>query len=313
MQRSDFCYPSSDGIHKVHAVKWIPEGPVQCVVQLIHGMAETIARYDDFATYLADKGIMVVGNDHIGHGQSVNSTEEWGYFCPDHMVDTLVEDCHELMNMISDEYPDCTYVLFGHSMGSMILQNYLSVYGKDADKAIICGTASHSGIEIFGGKLLMRCIALFKGDKYRSKFADSVVCGNVNARIVNLRTPFDWLTHDEDVVDRYIAANDCGFLFTINGLYTVADAAGRLNNKRRLARIPKDLPILYVSGEEDPIGNYGKGVRRSYTNMKNAGVRDVRIKLYPGMRHEILNETERETVYDDMYAYIIGSDYSRFT
>ena len=306
MRKEEIYYDSRDGINKVHGIYWIPDGEIKGILQLVHGMAEYIDRYDDFATYMAEKGILVVGNDHIGHGKSVKSPEDKGYFCENDPVTVVVRDVHRLKKMTQEKYPGKKYVILGHSMGSLMLRNYIFRYGKGIDGAVIMGTASHAGIEVKSGILLLKLIALIKGWRYRSAFADKLVAGDSNKTVENPRTGWDWLSRNEEKVDQYIADENCGFLFTLNGEYTVAESVSRLENKKDLRNMPKNLPVLFVSGDKDPVGGLGKGVKRAYDQFINAGMKKTSIKLYEGARHELLNETDvcRAEVYSDMYDFV---------
>lgn len=306
MTREEFYYDSRDGINKIRAMLWIPDGEIKAVFQIIHGMAEHIERYDDFACYMAEHGFLVAANDHLGHGKSCPDASKRGYFCKEDSVTVVVRDIHRLKKKVQEKYAGKKYIILGHSMGSLLLRNYLFKYGKGIDGAIVMGTASQPSYITAPGKLLLKIMALFKGWEYRSKMADGLVMGKPNARIENKRTNSDWLTRDEAMVDKFVADEACGFMFTLNGYYTVADAVSRLNSKKNLSKMPKDLPVIFVSGEEDPVGSYGAGVRRAYDQFRAAGMKNVSIKLYPGARHELLNEINRDEAYKDVLDFAEG-------
>lgn len=306
MKKEEFYYDSRDGINKIHAVCWIPDGEIIGILQLVHGMAEYIERYDEFATFMAEKGILVVGNDHLGHGKSIKNADDKGFFCENDPVTVVVRDMHRLKKLTQEKYPGKKYMFLGHSLGSLLLRNYIFKYGKGIDGAIVMGTASHSAVELKSGILLLKIMMLIKGSHYRSTFADKLVAGNSNKSIANPRTEFDWLCKDTDKVDQYVADENCGFLFTLNGEYTVAESVNRLNNKKELNKMPKDLPVLFVSGSEDPVGNFGKGVNRAYKQFIDAGMKKTSIKLYEGLRHEPLNEVSRQEVFSDMYDFVMS-------
>ncbi|MFT3985719.1 MAG: alpha/beta hydrolase [Lachnospiraceae bacterium] len=306
IQKEEFYYDSGDGIHKIYAVKWIPETEdILGVVQIVHGMAEHIERYETFADYLAKRGIAVVGNDHLGHGKSVNNKEEYGYFCKKDAVTIVVRDIYRLKKLIQEENPGKPYYILGHSMGSLLLRNYLFKYGTDIDGVILSGTASHSPLKIISGKALLQLIALFKGLNYHSKLADMLVNGNSNERIENKRTRFDWLSTDEEIVDTYVKDEACGFLFTVNGFLTLLQSVDNLNKKKYLANMPKSLPVLFLSGEQDPVGGYTAGVKRAYRQFEKAGMKCLSLKFYADCRHEILNEKNKKEVYEDIYAFLM--------
>ncbi len=304
IQKKEFYYDSRDNIHKIYAVKWIPDNEIKCVVQIIHGKAEHIERYDDFARYLAQNGFLVIGNDHLGHGKSVKNKEEYGYFCEKDAVTVLVRDVHRLKKIVQQENPGIPFYILGHSMGSFILRNYLFRYGKGIDGAIICGTASFTKAKILSGKALLHFIGIFKGMNFHSKFFDKIVDSSNNARIVNARTPFDWLCTDEEIVNQYSNDDACGFVFTINGFLTLLQSVDNLNKKKYLALMPKSLPILFVAGTDDPIGNYTEGVKQAYRQFEKTGMTNLSLKFYDGFRHEILNEKDKLTVYQDIYDFI---------
>lgn len=311
MKKEEFYYDSRDGRNKIRAMYWIPDKEIKGILQIVHGMAEHIGRYDDFAEYIAGQGILVAANDHLGHGKSVETADDKGYFCENDPVTVTVRDVHRLKKMTQEKYPGKPYVILGHSFGSFVARNYIFRYGKGIDGAIISGTGYQPAIKVNAGKALMRMIALIKGWRYRSKFADSLVNGGANDKIENPRTPFDWLSRDPEVVDKYIADDDSGFLFTLNGLYTVVDSLSASCNVKEIAKMRKDLPVMFISGDMDPVGNYSEGVKWVYDRFIEAGMQKTSLKLYPGARHEVLNETNKNEVYEDVYKFclsVFGND-----
>lgn len=301
-KKEEFFYESRDGVSKIHAVKWIPEGTPTCIFQIVHGMAEYAARYEEFASYLSDKGFLVVAEDHLGHGQS-SAKEDLGFFCKNDAKTVVVRDVHRLKKMVQEEYPGIPYVILGHSMGSFILRNYLCRYGSGIQGAIIMGTGSQPAPMVVFGKAMTTCLSTLRGPKYISKFVDHLAFAANNKRIEKPRTTFDWLSRNEDNVNAYINDELCGFTFTVNGFHTLFSLVEGAQKKKDLAKIPKDLPLLLLSGAEDPVGNYGKGVAQVYNVFSDLGLQDVKLKIYPGDRHEILNETDRRTIYDDIYKW----------
>ena len=305
MKKEEFTYRSNNDLADIRAVAYIPDGEIKAILQIAHGMDEFIDRYDDFARYLNSKGILVVGNDHLGHGSSVNSPEEWGYF-GDHGNQTLLEDMHKLTELTKEKYPDPPYFLLGHSMGSFYARQYITTYGKELKGAIIMGTGFEPLYKLNAAKALCRSIALVKGWKHRSDFVNNMAFGSYNKRFEPARTRADWLTKDETIVDKYLAEPRCNFIFTLNGYYNMFEGIARLHNKDLLRIVPKNLPVLFVSGEEDPVGSCGKEVIAAARSLKDVGVQEVEVKLYPGDRHEILNELDKETVYQDLYDWIVA-------
>lgn len=298
MTRKEYKIPSKAGFADLFVRAWIPENP-KAVFQIAHGMAEHGERYEDTASYLCSKGFIVVVDDHIGHGRSTKTNSDYGYFGEKNGWSVFVEDEKSVTELIKKEFPSLPIIFFGHSMGSFIGREYICRYGDDKalKGAIICGTSGKNPAAPIAIKLADG-VAKIKGSKYRSNFINGLAFGTYNKKIANPRTDFDWLTTDEKIVDAYISDKECGYLFTATGyrdLFTILNVA---SSKKCFEGVNKDLPILLTAGEEDPVGAYGKGVTEVFNNYKDAGVKDVTLKLWPGMRHEIHNENGREKVYE---------------
>lgn len=301
----EFYFDSNDKKSKLHAVKWIPEceKPVS-ILQIVHGMAEYIDRYDGFATFLAERGILVVGDDHLGHGKSLGENGTKGYFCEGPADKILVEDEQTLKKIMQQEYPDVPYFIFGHSMGSFITRNYLAQYGNEVQGAVICGTGMQAKGLLQFSLGLTKVLKLFQGDKHPSNLLNVAAFGSYCKKIDNAKTVFDWLSHDDAVVNAYIADPDCGFTFTINGFRTMFQLIFNLHDRSYISGMPKELPLLLIAGHEDPVGDYGNAVEGVFKSYKELGMQHVDCKLYDNMRHEILNELGKETVYQDVYSWI---------
>lgn len=295
---------SNDHITLIHAVKWMPEGEVKAILQISHGMCEFVERYGEFAEYLADRGIMVVGNDHLGHGESVRSEKEYGYFAEENGNCTLIRDLHRLRKMIQEDYPQTPYFLLGHSMGSFLARQYICCFGKGLSGAIIMGTGYHSRNTARLGMMVCKALAKMKGWHYRSGLVDSMAFGGYNRGLKNPRTDKDWLTKDEKIVDAYLADERCAFRFTLNAYYNMFLGLYKIETESYLEKMPKKLPVLFVAGGDDPVGACGKGVLQVYGRFKELGMKNVKCRLYPGDRHEILNETDREKVYSEIYTWL---------
>lgn len=303
MTRKDFEFDSRDNETKIHAVKWLPDAEPKGILILVHGMAEHIDRYEPFAAFMCDKGFIVAGNEHLGHGRSVGSNPK-GYFCKRDAATVVVRDVHRLKKTVQEEYPGLPIFIFGHSMGSLITRNYLTRYGTGVNGAIICGTLMMPKALLAGMGFICGILRLIQGSKHPSVFMNKMAFGSYCKKIENPRTPFDWLTKDESIVDEYIADKECGFLFTINGFATLKELLSRLHDKSALDRIPKDIPVLFIYGSEDPCGEYGVAVRGVISQYKELGIKDVTGICYEGDRHELLNETDRDTVMNDVNKWI---------
>jgi len=306
MRREDFYFDSRDNVTKIHAVRWLPdEGMPVCILQITHGMAEYVDRYEDFAKYLTDRGFAVTADDHLGHGKSVGENHPYGYFCAQDPATVVVRDEHRLKKITQELFPGVPYFVLGHSMGSFIIRNYLFRYGNGIDGAIVMGTGMQPKALVSGLKIMASLACLFGKSKKVCNGINKMGFGAYLKKIENPRTQNDWLTKDSAIVDQYNADPLCGFVFTGNGFKTLAELISRLYSKENLDKMPKKLPILITSGAEDPVGDYGEGPKRVYEQYKALGMNDVSIKLYETDRHEILNETDRATVYEDIYNWII--------
>jgi len=305
VQKEELSFKSRDGETDIHAIRWIPEGEPRAILQIVHGMQEYIDRYDEFARFLAENGILVAGNDHLGHGQSKPENGEYGYFCKYDAATVLVRDVHRLKKMTQEKYPGVPYIILGHSFGSFVTREYISRYGTGIDSVIIMGSGWTPGAAINVSKFLCKVQKLFLGDKHKAKMLNSIAFGSYLDKIDNPRTEFDWLSHNEESIDAYIANPADNFVFTVNGFATMAELLSRVENPKKMERIPKELPILLIAGKEDPVGNYGAGVEKLYNIYKDElKINDVELKLYDGLRHEILNEIDRQKVYEDCLAFI---------
>lgn len=302
----NFQIPSTDGVHELHVAVWEPVTEVKAVLQISHGMIEFIERYDGFAQYLNQRGILVVGNDHLGHGQTAGCDEDLGYFCPKDMSKTVVNDLHKVTLAMKQKYPGVPYFLLGHSMGSFMARRYIMTYGKELNGAVICGTGCQPGAVLVVAKVLSNMIRFIKSDRYRSALIKKISFGAYNRKIKPLRTENDWLTKDTEIVDWYNANKYCTFNFTVNGYRGLFDVLTFIQTKKNVKKIPSRLPLFFIAGGQDPVGNYGKGVKKVYEYYKKLGVRDISCKIYKDDRHEILNELDKLTVYEDVAKWLEG-------
>ncbi|MCQ2487278.1 MAG: lysophospholipase [Clostridia bacterium] len=299
--KTEFTLPSTVGDLDLHAISWKPEGEVKAVLQIIHGMAEYIERYDAFATYFAEKGIAVYGLDHIGHGESVNDNYPLGYFGKDNECGKVFrDDAYELTKLAKAENPDKPYILFGHSMGSFVNRMYIAKYADAIDATIICGTAGPNPA-ILPALALTKVLKATRGKK-PGKLMNMMAFGTYNARTPK-KTAFDWLSFNEKNVEDYIADPLCGFLFTNSGFRDLITLNNAICQADTFAAVPADLPIYLIAGSEDPVSSYGKGIYQTYESFKKAHS-NVEMKLYEGMRHEIHNETDPTEPLADILAFV---------
>ena len=297
--KQEFYYLSQDGVTQIHAVEWIPEGEVKAVLQICHGMVEHIGRYHDFAEFMASHGFYVIGHDHLGHGHSVTDSKKLGYFGEPDGNDYVVGDIHQLRVMVAEKYPSIPYFMLGHSMGSFLLRQYLGLYSEGLAGAIVMGTGEQPSIVLAAGKLVCKVIGTVKGWYYRSEFVNNLAVGSYRKKLGEA-----WLSKNLENVEKYAADPLSGFIFTVNAYYHMFHGMARMNQQERKEMALKTLPIFFVAGKEDPVGNYGKGVDNVYCKYVAAGYEDVKIKLYEGDRHEILNELDRDVVFDDILTWL---------
>lgn len=302
--REEFGLLSSDGVNTLHVYKWKGENPPKAVVQLSHGMTEYLLRYEEFAEFLVDSGYAVVGNDHLGHGLTAKDDNDLGYFGSG-KNHTVVKDLFEVTKYIRKEWgEDIPVFLFGHSMGSFLARQYIMTYPDEMCGAIICGTGYQPAFILEMGRFLTGLIGLIKGERHRSEMLTNIAFGAYNKRIANPETVSDWLTKDKEIVAKYRADKFCTFTFTVNGYSTLFNTIKFIQKESNIRKISQSLPVFLISGAEDPVGTYGEAVKKVYENLKSHGLKDVSMKLYEGDRHEILNETDRKSVMEDILTWL---------
>ena len=296
--KKEFYFESKDGITQIHAIEWIPEGEVKAILQICHGMVEHIERYHDFAEFLSQNGVYVVGHSHLGHGKSVTGEEKLGFFAEDGNI-SVIADIHKLRILTTEKYSATPYFMLGHSMGSFLLRQYLGLYSQGLSGAIVMGTGEQPTQVLVAGRTVCKMIAAIKGWDYRSKFVNSLAVGAYEKKLGDA-----WLSKNPENVEKYNADPLCGFVFTLNAYYHMFGGMLKMNQYEKQSLAVTDLPLLFVAGKEDPVGNYGKGVESVYHKYKNAGYKDAEMKLYDDDRHEILNEEDRDVVYQDILRWI---------
>ncbi len=298
-------FAGTDGKNTVVWTEWLPdEMPVIAVLQIVHGMSEYIERYDDFAKWLNRYGIAVAGNDHIGHGRS-SDPSDYGYMGEHDGWKTLVNDVEKLNGMLHEEFPDVPVSVMGHSMGSFVVRAWLADHGRNCDRFIIMGTAG-SNPALGAGLAMTRMLRKRKGGHAVSKMINNMAFGSYNKRVKPAKTPFDWLSVNEENVKKYVDDPACGFPFTLAGFEDLFTMLSFVNSKDWYGKVPKDHPILLIAGLEDPVGGYGKGVAEVCDGLKDAGCSEVSMLLFEDMRHEILNEKQHEAVYKEIRDFLLG-------
>lgn len=299
---TEFTFLSTDGKTQLHGMRWEPEGgSVRAVLQICHGVAEHIARYDAFARYLNGLGIAVVGHDHLGHGLSLPEGGTPVYFGAGNTWNTVVDDIYVLHQRIRLWYPDVPLCIMGHSMGSFLTRTYLIRYPGTVKAAVIMGTGWQPKAVIAGGMAVAKAVGAVVGENGISDLVTNLAFGAYNKLFAPNRTSCDWLSADEDNVDAYMADPLCGADATV-GLFRQMLSGIRFNQKlSNLRQMDPRIPVLFVAGEKDPVGDCGNGVRRTYQEFRRAGVQDCTLKLYPGLRHEILNEkAQQQQIFEDI-------------
>ena len=296
-------YKSTYNDTDLYYAVWEPEGtkPV-CVLQIIHGMCEYIDRYEPLAEYLNGFGIVVCGNDHIGHGHSVHDGK-FGYFGESDGWKHLVDDEQGLRKLMEEKYPELPYVMLGHSMGSFMLRAYLNVYAEGIKGTVIEGT-SGTNPGALAGIIMAQTRRRIKGGEHRSKVMTTIAFGSYNRRIKNARTSYDWISRDKAVVDKYVDDPFCTYIFTLAGYEDMFRLLDHVSKDEWYQNYPKALPTLLAAGTEDPVGDYGYGVTEVYNGLKEQGC-DVKLSLYEGMRHELHNEIGKEAFYEELKDFIL--------
>jgi len=300
----EFTFLSADGKTAIHAAEWMPEGTPRAVLQIVHGVSEHILRYAPFAEYLTAHGFAVVGHDHLGHGTTVAPGAPRLYFGPKGSWDWVVQDIETLRQMSRERFPGIPYFLLGHSMGSFLARTHLIRHPGVTDGAVIMGTGQMAPLLIKGGRAVAAIESLRVGEEHGSPLVQALSFKTYNKIFAPNRTGFDWLSVNEENVDSYISHPLCGGNPSIGLFREMLWGMGFIAKPEQLKRMDVTTPILFISGGMDPVGDLGKGVERAYESFRAAGVQDVSLKLYPGLRHEILNETEREMVYEDVRLWL---------
>ncbi|RCW67032.1 alpha-beta hydrolase superfamily lysophospholipase [Saliterribacillus persicus] len=284
---------------------WMPKNQSpQAIVQLSHGMVEHISRYNAFAQFLADHGFLVIGNDHRGHGQTGEQNQSLGYFTKSEDIDTLVEDLNEVTTYINRKFPTLPVYLLGHSMGSFLARRYLQKRPAYLDGVILSGSGFQSPYILSSAKKLARFLIRKNDEKQKGEILNRLTFLGYNKKIKNNSTVFDWLTRDPTIIEEYLKDDYCGFTPTNQFFFVLYDGIEKVQQSNTHNEVAQDLPILLISGEEDPVGNYGKGLKKLMEFYVSEGFENLNLHLYPNGRHEILNEINRHEVFQDVLDWL---------
>lgn len=302
--RTDFFFKSGSGA-RLHGCRWTPDSQVRAVLQIVHGIAEYVERYDGFANFLNRQGILVVAEDHMGHGKSISQECPQGYFAGGWQ--TAVDDTYRLTRDTMAEFRDVPFILFGHSMGSFMARTILAKYPDSGiTAAVICGTGWQPAPVLAAGKAACALVCRAKGERAPSPLLQAMAFGTYNRKVEYPRTPYDWLSRDNSVVNAYKADPLCGFTPTAGLMRDMMEGIAYIQREENLAKMGKALPVLFIAGGDDPVGSYGAGVRTAAEAFRKAGMERVDVRIYPLCRHELLNEINREEIMDDVSRWIDG-------
>lgn len=310
----------SDGV-KVALHKWVPDGDIKAVVQLSHGMAEYAKRYSSLAQLLCDNGFAFYAHDHRGHGDTatggelytVNQTlndkknpinDNLGFLADNKGFVRVMEDLHTMISICHKDFPDSKVILLGHSFGSFISQYFIENYGSEIDGCILSGTAGPRIALSKAGHFMAKLVTLFRGNRYRSVFLNNLSFGSYTKKIPDVRTSMDWLSRDSAEVYKYIASPLCGFLCTAGFFVDLTAGLSMIHTKKNMKQIPTDLPVFFLAGDADPVGDYGKSIKKLVEIYKANGMKHISLTLYPEGRHEMLNEFNKEQVMNDILGFI---------
>ena len=302
-QNESFTYPSADTIQTLHAQRWVPQGRPRAVVQIVHGVSEHMGRYEHVARFLQEQGFAVCGEDHLGHGLTAKGSK-YGYFAPKGGWELLVRDIRRLRELEGERYPGVPYVMLGHSMGSFLTRTYLIRYPGTLDGVALSGTGQEKRALVAGGKTLASLLSTLRGPEYVSELVYNLSLGGYGRPFRKETDTTSWLSRDRDMVEANLRDPLCAFRPTVSMFRDMLGGIQLIGNPANLARMDPDIPVYFFSGDRDPVGSMGKGVRTVEKLFREAGCRDVTVKLYPGGRHEMLNETNRQEVMEDLLAWL---------
>ena len=300
----EFRFPSADGTTTLYGRTWAPEhGAPRAVLQLVHGIAEHIGRYDRCARFMSDHGYLVCAEDHLGHGNTPENAEDLGYTADKDGWVKMTDNVRALHERIAPQYPGIPYFILGHSMGSFLTRSYLIRYPGTVDACALLGTGQQPESVLKAGLAACRLEQIRLGKRGRSKLLQSLCFGAYNSQFKPNRTESDWVCSVDEVVDAYIADPFCQVMPTVTLMRDMLTGIRFNQQAENLAKMDKTTPVFFLSGDQDPVGSNGKGVRAAYQSFLDAGCGHVRLKLYPGGRHEMLNEHNWQDVYDELLSW----------
>jgi alpha-beta hydrolase superfamily lysophospholipase len=303
---NEYRFPSSDGKNTIYAEIYTPKHMTpKGIVQLAHGMIDYVGRYEALGKYLAGRGIALVGNDHIGHGKTAACAEDLGYFADRDGYKTVVDDLYRTNALIKGTFPEKPVILLGHSMGSFMSRLYAVKYPESISALIIHGTGGANPL-LAPGKLVAKLIRAIYGTRHRSKLITALAFGSYNSHYPKEEGENAWLTRDVARVATRQTDPYTNYMFTVSAYIDLFNALGESNSKVWYENYPKDLPTLIISGDDDPVGDYGKGVREVYENLASKNLKNLTLKTYEGARHELFNEINSDEVFEYLLGWIEG-------
>ncbi|TQR21020.1 alpha/beta fold hydrolase [Psychrobacillus vulpis] len=284
--------------HLIHVVKYTPEQAPIGHVHILHGMAEHMARYEEFALFLVDKGYVVSGHDHRGHGQTAGKNGQLGFFAKSNGFERVTEDVREVLGRIRENLADVPLILFGHSMGSFIARRYMQKYSESLSQVVICGTSFNPGVLGDFGSIIGKIASKFQSPETESKILNQLSFGGFNKQIKDTQSSFDWLNTDATEVKKYMDDPMCGFVPSNQFYIDLFYGLKTIHKTDEIARIRKDLPVFIIGGTEDPVGKNGKDLFKVAKGLTNAGMKNVTVQLVENARHEILLEKNKVDTFE---------------
>ena len=305
-QLKEFTFPSDTGNNTIHAVKCVPDGQPRGIVQIAHGITERVSVYEEFMHFLADNGFIAVGNDHLGHGLSAKDESEIAFFSDENGWEHALKDMDTLHDMTVKEHgAEVPYIFFGHSMGSFLTRSYLIKYPEKADMAVLCGTGHQSRIKLTAARNLSNNIVRIKGAKFVSERLYKLVFGTSSKNSNESgEKKKNWLTRDTQALKKFKEDPSVGFVPTASLFRDLFDGMLLMTDSDNIAQMKKDTPVLFISGDDDPVGEFAEGVIRAYEAFRKAGMTSAKVILYPGAKHELICETNKDEIIKDVLNWI---------